>query len=70
LAYVACGAVLWNFLARPWEERDLEFQFGEHYRAYKRAVRCWLPRLRPYAPIQKSEEVAIKGQSVEDEERP
>ena len=64
LAYIALGALLWNFLARPWEERDLEGQFGDDYRAYKRAVRCWWPRLPPFSlPLQS--EVATNGQSVE-----
>ena len=51
-AYVIAGTLLWNFLARPWEEADLERRFGEPFRAYRRAVRCWLPRLRPYVPPQ------------------
>jgi protein-S-isoprenylcysteine O-methyltransferase Ste14 len=46
---VAIGAALWQFLARPWEERDLEMRFGDQYRKYRDAVRCWLPRLSPYA---------------------
>ena len=50
--YVYIGALIWNFLARPWEEADLECRFGEPFRAYCRAVRCWCPRLRPYAPAQ------------------
>jgi protein-S-isoprenylcysteine O-methyltransferase Ste14 len=49
LCYVAIGAALWQFLARPWEERDLEMRFGDQYRKYRDAVRCWLPRLSPYA---------------------
>lgn len=50
LLYVACGVLLWNFGARPWEEADMEARFGDEFRRYKRAVRCWLPRLRPYSP--------------------
>jgi protein-S-isoprenylcysteine O-methyltransferase Ste14 len=48
LAYTAAGMAIWQFLARPWEEADLELRFGEPYRRYRAAVRCWLPRLRPY----------------------
>ncbi len=48
LCYVAVGAVVWQFVARPWEERDLEARFGDRYRKYRDAVPCWLPRLRPY----------------------
>jgi len=50
IAYALAGTLLWNFGARPWEEADLERRFGEPFRAYRRAVRCWLPRLRPYIP--------------------
>jgi len=48
LFYVLCGAWMWNYGARPWEEADLEERHGEEYRTYKAAVRCWLPQLRPY----------------------
>jgi len=49
LGYVAIGAAIWQWLARPWEERDLAERFGPRYERYRRAVPCWLPRLRPYA---------------------
>lgn len=48
--YALAGGPLWHFLVRPWEETDLERRFGEPYRAYRGAVKCWLPRLRGYAP--------------------
>lgn len=48
LCYVAIGVAVWQFVARPWEERDLESRFGGRYRRYRDAVPCWLPRLRPY----------------------
>jgi protein-S-isoprenylcysteine O-methyltransferase Ste14 len=48
LAYTAAGMAIWQFLARPWEERDLEQRFGERYRRYCDAVSCWIPRWRPY----------------------
>lgn len=48
LLYAVAGALLWNFLARPLEEADLARFFGEPYQAYRRAVPCWIPRLRPY----------------------
>ncbi len=50
LAYVVAGAALWQFVARPWEERDLVARFGAEYEAYRGAVRCWVPRVRPYVP--------------------
>ncbi len=48
LAYVAAGALLWNYGARPSEERDLLRRFGTDYAEYRRHVRCWIPSLRPY----------------------
>lgn len=48
LAYVAAGLVLWNWLVRPIEERDLEQRFGAPFRAYRDAVRCWFPHRRGY----------------------
>lgn len=48
LGLVAAGFVVWNYGVRPIEERDLETQFGDDYRRYRRAVRCWIPRWRPY----------------------
>ena len=45
LAYVAVGMAIWQWIARPWEERDLEERFGDRYRRYRAAVPCWLPRL-------------------------
>jgi protein-S-isoprenylcysteine O-methyltransferase Ste14 len=50
LAYVVAGALLWNYVVRPWEEADLERRFGEPFRGYRRSVRCWWPQVRPYAP--------------------
>jgi protein-S-isoprenylcysteine O-methyltransferase Ste14 len=51
--YTAVGMAVWQWLARPWEEADLEARFGETYRRYKAAVPCWIPRLTPYrAPAQ------------------
>ncbi len=46
--YALTGAAAWNFIARPWEERDLVQRFGEPFERYRREVRCWWPRLTPY----------------------
>ena len=48
--YAISGALLWNYAVRPHEERDLEARFGDEFRRYRAAVRCWWPRLRPYVP--------------------
>lgn len=49
LATLICGLV-WNYAVRPAEEADLSRRFGPPYDAYRRAVRCWIPRLAPYLP--------------------
>src|SRR5207244_9335173 len=49
---VAAGVLMTIFalgFARWSEEADLDERFGEAWRRYKRNVRCWLPRWRPYA---------------------
>lgn len=67
LGYVFVGGLLWNFVARPWEETDLEQRFGEPYRNYCRAVRCWIPRLVPYQSVQtayaaiESQQTSVSG---------
>ncbi len=48
LLYVLVGGGAWNLAIRPIEERDLEARFGQAFRAYRSAVRCWVPRTRPY----------------------
>lgn len=51
VVYALCGSLVWNWVVRPLEEADLEERFGGEYAEYARAVRCWMPRLRPYAPV-------------------
>ena len=41
IAYAVAGALYWNFGVRPLEESDLEARFGDEYRRYRSAVRCW-----------------------------
>jgi protein-S-isoprenylcysteine O-methyltransferase Ste14 len=48
LAYVTTAMAIWYFFVRPAEERALEERFGERMREYRRAVRGFRPRLRPY----------------------
>ena len=52
LATAVYGVVV--FLAvllfvRLYEEPTLEAEYGDEYREYRRNVRGWLPRLRPWA---------------------
>jgi protein-S-isoprenylcysteine O-methyltransferase Ste14 len=49
IGYAVLGGVLWQCLARPWEEADMEERFGERYTRYRDEVACWIPRLRPYS---------------------
>jgi protein-S-isoprenylcysteine O-methyltransferase Ste14 len=44
VGYAVAGSLVWNYIIRPHEEADLEQRFGDAFRAYRRAVRCWLPR--------------------------
>lgn len=47
--YALCGSLVWNWLVRPLEEKDLADRFGAPYLAYRDAVRCWVPRRLPYS---------------------
>ena len=46
--YVLCGLAILEIVICPWEERDLQKRFGDEYAKYRAAVRCWIPRRRPY----------------------
>lgn len=48
IVYALAGAPVWNWLVRPWEERDLCERFGDEYARYRQSVRCWIPRLTPF----------------------
>ncbi|BAS14477.1 protein C-terminal S-isoprenylcysteine carboxyl O-methyltransferase [Arthrobacter sp. Hiyo8] len=45
VAYAVVGSLVWNYVVRPLEESDLEERFGEEFRQYRDAVRCWVPRM-------------------------
>lgn len=47
VVYALIGSILWNYAVRPLEDRDLEARFGDDYRRYRDAVRCWVPRITP-----------------------
>lgn len=44
VVYAIAGALFWNFVVRPLEEAELETRFGDEFRRYRAAVRCWVPR--------------------------
>jgi protein-S-isoprenylcysteine O-methyltransferase Ste14 len=44
LAYVLVGGLIWEYLVRPAEERDLRHAFGDEFETYSQHVRCWIPR--------------------------
>jgi protein-S-isoprenylcysteine O-methyltransferase Ste14 len=50
---VYAGLVLLAVAAfvRLYEEPTLELEYGDEYREYRRHVRGWVPRLRPWAGI-------------------
>ena len=50
LIYALLGALVWQFVVRPVEERDLAERFGEPYLAYRRSVMCWIPTFRRHTP--------------------
>jgi protein-S-isoprenylcysteine O-methyltransferase Ste14 len=43
LFYSLFGAVLWHFVVRPLEEKNLVERFGEPYILYQKSVPCWFP---------------------------
>ncbi|MBK9155833.1 MAG: isoprenylcysteine carboxylmethyltransferase family protein [Chloracidobacterium sp.] len=48
-AYALTGSAIWQLVFRPLEEDDLEDRFGEQFAKYRSAVKCWLPRSKPYS---------------------
>lgn len=56
IIYALVGGPVWNYLVRPAEEQDLEQRFGESFHAYRSAVHCWWPRIRPYSSHAEGEE--------------
>jgi protein-S-isoprenylcysteine O-methyltransferase Ste14 len=50
LLVAACAWAAVTLFIVAYEEPALRAAFGQEYVAYTRAVRRWIPRLRPYAP--------------------
>jgi protein-S-isoprenylcysteine O-methyltransferase Ste14 len=48
--YTAVAWCVGAAAVRFYEEPRLARRFGAEYRAYRRAVRAWIPRLRPWTP--------------------
>lgn len=47
--YALMGSLIWQLIFRPLEEDDLELRFGPPFLEYRSAVKCWLPRPKPYS---------------------
>lgn len=45
LIYSLTGAIIWQFVVRPLEEKNMTNRFGEEYKNYKKSVFCWIPKL-------------------------
>lgn len=43
IGYALCGAMVWQFVVRPVEERDLVQRFGTAYLRYRDTVPLWFP---------------------------
>jgi len=50
LTYAAAVWGLFQLFVLAYEEPTLDRQFGERYRDYRRGVRRWWPRLKPWEP--------------------
>ena len=51
LAYVLVGGIIWEYLVRPAEERDLRNAFGDEFETYCQHVRCWIPRTSAFRGV-------------------
>ncbi len=45
LIYSLLGALIWQLVVRPIEERDMVKRFGKPYLIYRQQVSCWIPRI-------------------------
>lgn len=44
LAFFSLGILLWHYIIRPIEEKELESRFGQEYLHYKARVNLWWPK--------------------------
>ncbi len=49
LVYSLLGAIVWHWVVRPIEERDMIKRFGDPYLRYRERVSCWTPRFHRQA---------------------
>src|SRR4051794_5604996 len=56
MVLVAVGLFVWGY-----EEPTLEAEYGDEYRAYRRNVRGWVPRLRPWNGARAQERGRTEG---------
>lgn len=54
LEYTAVAWCVGAAGVRFYEEPTLARKFGADYRDYRRAVRAWIPRLHPWAPVERT----------------
>ena len=50
--YLVGTFAFFYFFILFYEEPSLAAKFGESYEHYRKAVRRWIPRLKPYQPLE------------------
>lgn len=45
IIYTLIGAILWQYVVRPLEERNMKERFGKEYDQYLKDVECWVPKI-------------------------
>jgi len=46
LMYSILGAILWQYVVKPMEEKDMIRRFGSEYERYRDSVKCWIPKMK------------------------